>query len=602
MESTQKWSMTYTKHIKQKRKVYQDGFLYFYRSTNKVKIYDEREELLEIRILKNDEIIRSGETIQFNTYLVDIGDPEGDHKPVPYSRNLVSDNKKADVKNSSLQRQEFVENSISEGRKNDRWRSKAPTFTSIPSPSQKLIREFKKSKVQSYGLQHSSPDSTKSKSREFKKSKVQSYGLQQNSPDSTKSESREWQVLYTTQVTQKTKKYHDGFLKLAICGSRGRQVMLYDTSWKLLNSRFLRKDELITSGESLAFEGHLVDIGDPAGVHEPPMGLSGHKGEAKSGTVDQAWSMASSKWDALYIAQMLQTESRLLNVLHAGSPKHACFQNILDSNSCSFDVDNIKLSRRVAIKKPLRDANEILSILKKPMASGIDVLITETRGEDSHASESSDLVHMNLQDQSQGQSVQEVECMKQSAAEDFQNGCGTSNNEFGEENACRNQFCESQAVLSELFTQAVKGASTDNKEASFSAVLEESKAGPMSYAASTNGGAASFTELPQDSDALCLGVLKDRQPPRQATAWDGSIGTIATSSCAYAKDQIFKDVRSGDTLELSVDNVDTEDRCKEAASFATPLTRNRPSNEAKDVQDYRTMAKTDDCPTFDLGF
>ena len=34
----------------------------------------------------------------------------------------------------------------------------------------------------------------------------------------------EWQVLYTTQLTQKAKKYHDGFLRLAICSSLGRQV------------------------------------------------------------------------------------------------------------------------------------------------------------------------------------------------------------------------------------------------------------------------------------------------------------------------------------------------------------------------------------------
>ncbi|KAK6935571.1 hypothetical protein RJ641_035726 [Dillenia turbinata] len=76
-----------------------------------VKLYDECEKLLEIRKLKNDEIIRSGETIQFNTYPVDIGDPKGDHKPIP-----------------------------DQDRKNDRWRSEASVFTSMPSPSQKLIR------------------------------------------------------------------------------------------------------------------------------------------------------------------------------------------------------------------------------------------------------------------------------------------------------------------------------------------------------------------------------------------------------------------------------------------------------------------------------
>lgn len=38
--------------------------------------------------------------------------------------------------------------------------------------------------------------------------------------------------------------------------------MLFDASRKLLNSRFLKKDEVIRSGESIAFDGHLVEIGE----------------------------------------------------------------------------------------------------------------------------------------------------------------------------------------------------------------------------------------------------------------------------------------------------------------------------------------------------
>ena len=34
----------------------------------------------------------------------------------------------------------------------------------------------------------------------------------------------EWQVLSTRRLTQKAKKYHHGFLRLAICGSLGMQV------------------------------------------------------------------------------------------------------------------------------------------------------------------------------------------------------------------------------------------------------------------------------------------------------------------------------------------------------------------------------------------
>lgn len=44
--------------------------------------------------------------------------------------------------------------------------------------------------------------------------------------------------------------------------------MLYDSTRKLLDSRFLKKEEVIRSGESLMFSGHLVDIGEPQRSNE----------------------------------------------------------------------------------------------------------------------------------------------------------------------------------------------------------------------------------------------------------------------------------------------------------------------------------------------
>lgn len=43
--------------------------------------------------------------------------------------------------------------------------------------------------------------------------------------------------------------------------------MLFDATRKLLDTRFLKKDEVIRSGESFAFSAHLVDVGEPEG-HE----------------------------------------------------------------------------------------------------------------------------------------------------------------------------------------------------------------------------------------------------------------------------------------------------------------------------------------------
>lgn len=38
--------------------------------------------------------------------------------------------------------------------------------------------------------------------------------------------------------------------------------MLSDTSRNLLDSRFLKKDEVIESGETIVFDAHLVEIGE----------------------------------------------------------------------------------------------------------------------------------------------------------------------------------------------------------------------------------------------------------------------------------------------------------------------------------------------------
>ncbi|CAI9286135.1 unnamed protein product [Lactuca saligna] len=103
------------------------------------------------------------------------------------------------------------------------------------SPSQKIIREFKKREVKKY----CSPPSY---------------------PDTSNDDSTEWQVLYTTQLTQKAKKFHDGILKVLISVLRGRQAILYDETRTQLESRFLKKEETITTGESMKFDGHIVDI------------------------------------------------------------------------------------------------------------------------------------------------------------------------------------------------------------------------------------------------------------------------------------------------------------------------------------------------------
>ncbi|XP_028774717.1 uncharacterized protein LOC114731664 [Neltuma alba] len=53
--------------------------------------------------------------------------------------------------------------------------------------------------------------------------------------------------------------------------------MLFDASKKLLDSKFLKKDDIIKPGESLAFDAYLVDIGDNQGNNDPESNDQGEK-------------------------------------------------------------------------------------------------------------------------------------------------------------------------------------------------------------------------------------------------------------------------------------------------------------------------------------
>ncbi|XP_022145926.1 uncharacterized protein LOC111015274 isoform X2 [Momordica charantia] len=399
MGEVNRWKVTFTKHLKQKRKVYHDGFLDIHRSTNKALLYDECEKLLECRLLKQDEVICSGETLIFNSYLVDIDTPQGDHKPESGLNTQAGDDEISE-KPGVLPGKNFRKNSgcFASAEKNK-------TRTTL-SPSHKIIREFKKSRLKCYG----SP---------------------QSSPDTRKTEETEWQVLYTTNITQKAKKYHDGFLKLSVCGSLGRQVMLFDENRKLLDSRFIKKDEIVKSGESVAFNAHLVEIGECERDQKPPKialnqgsnsGDGGTRiphGQKKKNNENEI--STGKEWHVLYTSQITQKSKKYQNgiIRISSSGSHHIQVTLLNEDRIILSSKHISLSKdlmmgnilelpkylvevgeacesvkelsnrnydsrkdasfyipgkyeqglgRETIKKPLRDAHEILSILQRPKA------------------------------------------------------------------------------------------------------------------------------------------------------------------------------------------------------------------------------------------
>ncbi|KAH7667042.1 hypothetical protein IHE45_12G033700 [Dioscorea alata] len=172
MSIVKRWAVTYMKHLKQKRKVYQDGVLELCGSSKKVLLYDDCEKLIDSKFLKNDEVIECGRTVTLEAHLVDIGVLEESRAPL------------ADI-----------------------------NVTGVRS-------------TERHGA-----------------------GSQ-----------KEWNALYTTQITQKAKKFHDGFLRLSVCGSYIDQVTLLNEEGVVLSSKYVKSSEFIKTGKTFELPNYLVEI------------------------------------------------------------------------------------------------------------------------------------------------------------------------------------------------------------------------------------------------------------------------------------------------------------------------------------------------------
>ncbi|XP_056173589.1 uncharacterized protein LOC115661740 isoform X1 [Syzygium oleosum] len=473
-EAPAKWNVTFTKHLKQKRKVYRDGFLSLHSSAGKVMLYDDSEQLLECRILKNDEVVSSGETLTFNAYLVDVGEPEGGQKPPDDTYTRSRENKVLKQTNL-LHRKKFVNISDCAGDEKTKVEKDKQQAIGL-SPSQKIIREFKKNEMNKYGILQASPNSRTSSMADWhtlytthltQKSKKYHDGFlrcmssgsmtrqvflydmswklldsrflnkaeevspgemmefpghlvevgnseanheslrdlnacgnsinslhklnmqkQQHNVTTVKSAVKEWQVLYTTQVTQKAKKYHDGFLQLEVRGSLGRQVTLYDASRKVLVNKFLRKDEVLGTGKSLVFDSHLVDIEEHVVEEKVPMGLNDREPCCAAGEM----------WKGHGEGNGVKVDQSILGVLwgkHGDkTPGKVHPARELDSNSGISGMKSTDCIKRVPETKPLRNAYQILSVLRKPLDQ-VAIAENSREREATFASLTKELQHSN---------------------------------------------------------------------------------------------------------------------------------------------------------------------------------------------------------------
>ncbi|XP_010422013.1 PREDICTED: uncharacterized protein LOC104707378 isoform X1 [Camelina sativa] len=113
-----------------------------------VMLYDEADNLLESRMLKAGEVVDTGETLTFQAYLVDIGDPKDGSKASIDIKVEPSDQGSA-RKSFAVLRPNFKKSSLHGDEKKPNLVNK---FSSKSlSPSHNMIRVFKKRELHKYG-------------------------------------------------------------------------------------------------------------------------------------------------------------------------------------------------------------------------------------------------------------------------------------------------------------------------------------------------------------------------------------------------------------------------------------------------------------------
>uniref|UniRef100_A0ACD5YIN1 Uncharacterized protein n=1 Tax=Avena sativa TaxID=4498 RepID=A0ACD5YIN1_AVESA len=232
----QEWHAMYTNQMTQKAKKYHDGFVRLKPMgslSKQIVLLDEEGEILGTRYLKSGECVESGKKCTFPNYLIEIceaknngGKHNSSEEPVVQTRpkraeSCASNNAETDA-TSSLK---FI----------------SPQKFHYPDKSK-------------------SEATSSSNEPELGKSEVAAAGSEGILIGSTDSSFKEWSVLYTAQLTQKAKKYHDGVIRLMQIGPHAKQIVLMDEEGVVLGSRYFKPGESIESGTRCQFPYYLIEV------------------------------------------------------------------------------------------------------------------------------------------------------------------------------------------------------------------------------------------------------------------------------------------------------------------------------------------------------
>ncbi|XP_040383667.1 uncharacterized protein LOC107304949 [Oryza brachyantha] len=210
-EQPRRWAATYTKHVKQKRKAYQDGALVLHTASGNLVLLDDAGGTVECRFLRAGEEVSPGASLAFQRHLVDVGEPEP--HPTCYS---------------------------------------GPSSAAAAAPASRAVHR---------GGARARPSAVNSRPpRAFANPTTKGGGGGGCNDEAVASSFQEWNALYTTHLTQKAKKFHDGVVRLVQVGSHAKQIVLLDEEGEVLAIRYLKSGESVESGRKCHFPNYLIEI------------------------------------------------------------------------------------------------------------------------------------------------------------------------------------------------------------------------------------------------------------------------------------------------------------------------------------------------------
>uniref|UniRef100_A0A0E0B210 5'-3' DNA helicase ZGRF1-like N-terminal domain-containing protein n=1 Tax=Oryza glumipatula TaxID=40148 RepID=A0A0E0B210_9ORYZ len=213
-----RWAATYTKHVKQKRKAYQDGAIVLHRASGNLVLLDDAGGTVECRTLRAGEEVFPGASLAFQRHLVDVGEPE----PHPGSGSS----------------------------------------SAAASPASRGVHRGGASARARPSAVNSRPP------RAFADPNTKGGGGGGGKDEAVGSSFQEWTALYTTQLTQKAKKFHDGVVRLAQVSSHAKQIILLDEEGGVLATRYLKSGESLETGKKCHFPNYLIEICEAKSVNK----------------------------------------------------------------------------------------------------------------------------------------------------------------------------------------------------------------------------------------------------------------------------------------------------------------------------------------------